>query len=93
MAEVLLAVVVDMVAGREDDGQRFEDDVLARLGKHGGTLERRLRTADAGSEVHLLRFTSRAGYEAFLADPDRLALRDKVGHAAPAARVLEVKDV
>lgn len=51
------------------------------------------RTADAGSEVHLIRFGDRAGYESFLADPERAAYRERLGDAAPATKVLEVHDV
>ena len=49
--------------------------MLALLGRHGGRLERRLRGTDGQTEVHVIRFDGRAGYESFLADPDRAALR------------------
>jgi hypothetical protein len=62
-------------------------------GGHGGRLERRLRTTDGRTEVHLLRFASRAGYESFLADPGRAAYRASLGDAVPVGRVLEVHGV
>ncbi|WBB65167.1 GNAT family N-acetyltransferase [Micromonospora sp. WMMD812] len=74
-------------------GQRYEDAVLALLGRHGGRLERRLRTDDGGTEVHVIRFVSRTGLETFLADPERVALRAALGDAAPVTRVLPVRDV
>ncbi|MCU7729181.1 hypothetical protein ODJ79_36165 [Actinoplanes sp. KI2] len=93
MTDLLLAVVVEMRDGAVAAGQRYEDEVLGLLGRHGGTLERRLRSGDGATEVQLIRFGAAAGLEDFLADPDRLALRAAVGEDAPAARVVEVRDV
>lgn len=91
--EVLLVAVVEMAPGHEADGQRYEDAVLELLDRHGGTVERRMRsTDDSATEVHVIRFRSRAGYESFLVDPDRLAHRDRLGDAAPTTRVIEVRD-
>ncbi|MEU4640035.1 GNAT family N-acetyltransferase [Micromonospora sp. NPDC023814] len=86
--------VVALVELPEAEGdRRYEDTVLGLLGRHGGRLERRLRTGDGHTEVHLIRFDTRDGYDAFLADPERVALRAALGDAAPAARVLEVHEV
>jgi hypothetical protein len=52
-----------------------------------------VRTGDGRTEVHLIRFASRHGYESFLADPERVALRATLGDAAPTTRVLEVHEV
>ncbi|MEV4532459.1 GNAT family N-acetyltransferase [Asanoa sp. NPDC049518] len=90
---LLLAAVVEFVEGRPETGQRYEDAVLALLGRHGGTLERRTRSSDGTAEVHLIRFTSRAGLESFMADPERLAHREAIGEAAPTTRVIEVFDL
>jgi hypothetical protein len=90
---LLLVAIVQMAAGHAEEGQTYEDFVLARLGQHDGVLERRTRTADGGTEVHLIRFSGRAGYESFLADPERAAYRDRLGVAAPTTKVLEVRDV
>jgi hypothetical protein len=87
---LLLVAVVEMAPGHVEAGRRYEDAVLALLGRHGGSVDRRLRTGDAATEVHLIRFRSRAGYDAFMVDPDRLALRAELGDAAPATRVIEV---
>ena len=93
MTDLLLAVVVEMRDGAVADGQEYEDAVLGLLGRHGGVLERRVRSVDGVTEVQLIRFAARAGLEAFMADPDRLARRGAVGDGAPAARVVEVRDV
>jgi len=91
--ELLLIAIVQMAPGGADQGREYEDFVLALLGQHGGALERRTRTPDAATEVHLIRFRSRTGYESFLADPQRAAYRERLGAAAPTTQVLEVQDV
>lgn len=90
---LLLVAIVQMAAGNAGAGQEYEDFVVARLTQHGGALEWRTRTMDSGTEVHLIRFSSRAGYESFLADPERVARRQQLGDAAPTTKVLEVRDV
>ena len=91
--ELLLVAIVEMAAGDPTVGQRYEDAVLALLDRHGGWIERRLRTEDSAAEVHIIRFRSRGGYESFMVDPDRLVLRDQLGEGVPTTRVLEVRDV
>ena len=90
---LLLVAVVEMAGGHAEAGRRYEDSVLALLGRHGGTLERRTRGTDGTTEVHLIRFASRAGLDSFMVDPDRLAHRAAIGDAAPTTRVIEVADV
>ncbi|MEG3635022.1 GNAT family N-acetyltransferase [Micromonospora palythoicola] len=92
-AVVRLVALVELPASAVEAGQRYEDTVLALLPRHGGRLERRLRTGDGGAEVHVIRFDTRAGYESYLADPERIALRVALGEAAPQTRVLEVHEV
>ncbi|MEU4367791.1 GNAT family N-acetyltransferase [Micromonospora chersina] len=92
-AGVLRVVALVDLSADPEAGRRYEDDVLALLGRHGGRLERRLRTGDGRTEVHVIRFAARAGYDAFLVDPERVALRAALGDAAPTTRVLDVHDV
>lgn len=91
--ELLLVAVVEMTPGHLAAGQRYEDAVLGLLDRHGGSLERRMRDLGSSTEVHVIRFRSRAGYESFMVDPDRLDHRDRIGEAAPTTRVLEVRDL
>jgi len=90
---LLLVAIVEMVAGQAEAGLRYEDAVLALLDRHGGSLERRTRSTDGTAEVHLIRFQSREGFEAFMVDPDRIAHRVHAGEAAPTTRVIEVVDL
>jgi hypothetical protein len=92
-AELLLIAIVEMAPGSAATGHKYEDTVLGLLDQHGGAVERRMRSMDSATEVHIIRFRSRAGYESFMADPDRLEYRDKIGDAAPTTRVLEVREL
>jgi hypothetical protein len=91
--ELLLVAIVEMAPGSAAAGQQYEDTVLGLLDRHGGSIERRMRSMDSATEVHIIRFRSIAGYESFTADPDRLDCRDRIGDAAPTTRVLEVRDL
>ena len=91
--ELFLVAIVEMAPGHAAAGQRYEDAVLELLNRHGGSVERRMRSTDSATEVHLIRFGSRAGYESFMVDPDRLWYRNRLGDAVPATRVLEVRDL
>ncbi|MET9799674.1 GNAT family N-acetyltransferase [Streptomyces sp. NPDC006368] len=82
-----LAVVLDHPADAADEALRYEEQALALLPRHGGRLERRLRTADGLSEVHLLAFPSQDAYRAYLADPERTP------DGRITARVLEVTEI
>ena len=90
--ELLLVAIVEMAPGHAEAGARYEDAVLELLDRHGGSLERRMRGTDSTTEVQLIRFGSRAGYESFMVDPDRLAHRERIGDAAPTTRVIEVRE-
>jgi hypothetical protein len=68
--------------------QRYEQAVLPLLPRHGGRLERRLRTPDGTTEVHVLSFASEDAYRAYLADPGRSVHRALLGGAEPVQRVV-----
>jgi len=91
--ELFLVAIVEMAPEHAAAGQRYEDAVLGLLERHGGSVERRMRGTDSATEVHLIRFRSRAGYESFLIDPERLDHRDRLGDAAPNTRVIEVREL
>jgi hypothetical protein len=87
---VNLVAVIDL--GVADTGRNYEDKVLGLLKRHGGRLERRLRSTDGLTEVHLLWFPSRVAYDEFLADPRRAEYRADWGDTAPTGRVIEVEE-
>ncbi|MBV1852610.1 hypothetical protein KUA19_20975 [Catellatospora sp. NEAU-YM18] len=90
---MFLVAVVEMAPGHFDAGREYEDAVLRLLSRHDGRVEQRLYSTDGATEVQTIRFASRAGYEAALVDPDRLALRAELGDAAPTTRVIEVREL
>jgi GNAT superfamily N-acetyltransferase/uncharacterized protein (DUF1330 family) len=88
-----LVAVVEAKADQARQVNAYEDAVLALLARHGGRLERQVRTEDGRTEVQIISFADRAGLDAFLADPERAALRDALGDVAPDARVIFADDV
>ncbi len=87
-----LAVVVDLAEDAVAPFDAYERRVLPLLDRHGGRLDRRLRTADGRTEVHLLSFADRDGYAAYLADPDRTAAGRLLDGLDVRRRLLEVTD-
>ncbi len=75
MIVLTLCVLLSAVPGREASLARYEDQVLALLGDHGGRLLARIRSADGPwTEVQLIEFVSERELESFQQDPRRLAL-------------------
>ena len=92
-APLTLALVVDLAADAVEPFAAYERRVLPLLARHGGRLDRRLRTTDGRTEIHLLSFADRAGYDAYLADPDRAAASRVLDGLDIDRRLLEVTDV
>jgi hypothetical protein len=90
---VTFVLLVDLPDGAAAAFERYESLVLPLLPRHGGRLERRMRTPDARSEVHVVSFADRAGYEAYRADPEREALREALAGTEVTQRLLEVRDL
>jgi hypothetical protein len=85
--------IVRIPAHGVDAFRRYEALVLPLLPRHGGLLERRLRTADGLTEVHVLSFPSRDAFGAYMRDPERqqhLALKES---SEASAELVEVVDV
>ena len=93
MSGITVLVVAHMPSGGVADFARYEDAVLPLLRDHGGELQRRLRSEDGTTEVHLVGFPSADAYVAYRADPRR----EEHAHllAASGARVTlhELRDV
>jgi hypothetical protein len=75
------------------DYQRYERAVLPVLADHGGRLERRLRTADALIEVHVVSFPSPAAFAAYRADDRCVAARPSLVASGAEVELLTVSDV
>jgi uncharacterized protein (DUF1330 family) len=79
--------------GREAALAAYEDQVLARLGEHGGRVLARLRGDGAGAaplEVQVIEFDSQAQLDAYLDDPRRTTLADQRDAAVARTEVFPV---
>lgn len=92
-ARFTLVMIAELGASAVEPFDAYEGRVLPLLDRHGGRLERRLRTADGRTEVHVLSFASRADFDTYRADPDRAALQPLLADLDIRQRVLEVHDV
>jgi uncharacterized protein (DUF1330 family) len=90
---MLIAMIADIEPASVELFRAYEEQVLALLERHGGRLERRLRTPDGTTEIHLVAFESQEGYDAYSDDPDRLRARATLTGAQITQRVLTVCDV
>jgi antibiotic biosynthesis monooxygenase (ABM) superfamily enzyme len=66
--------------GRETEFEAYESKVARIMARYDGVIERAIRVSAASEgsndpfEVHLLKFPSRARYDAYLDDPERRSL-------------------
>jgi uncharacterized protein (DUF1330 family) len=90
---VTFVMIADIPPGAESAFARYESLVLPLLARHGGRLERRLRTDDALNEVHIVSFESEDGYTSYIADQERQSHRAELGGADVVQRLLKVHDV
>lgn len=92
-SRVTFVVVADVPEGGQTAFRQYEDLVLPLLARHGGRLERRLRTGDGLTEVHVVSFDDDAGYRAYLAEPERLVHKPLLEGVDVVQRLLRVSDV
>jgi hypothetical protein len=81
-----------------DAASAYEDDVLPLLAAHGAEVLYRGRRRPGEDpelplEVHLLRFPSRAAYDAYLVDPARRERLERHGEVFSAKTVVELDTV
>ncbi len=94
MSEGLLFVLIAHIPPHGIESfNAYEDRVLPLLGEHGGVLQRRLRSDDGGTEVHLVWFPSSAAFEAYRADPRRAELAPLMAASEAGLELLSMRDV
>ena len=76
-----------------DAFRRYEEAVLKLLKDHEGSLQRRLRTEDGLTEIHVIWFPSRPHLDAYRDDPRSAAHAGLFAAAGAATEVLMVQDV
>jgi hypothetical protein len=73
--------------------QCYESAVLPLLADHGAVLERRLRSADGCTEVHLTRFPSAVAFTGYRDDPRREAQQRLLRGSGAEIELHELHDV
>jgi len=89
---MLLIQTVHIPAAGVEAFEAFEREVLPLLPRHGGVLERRLKTDDGCIEVHIVSFPSHEALESYLVDPDRRRHLHLLHTSGAVAELLEVAD-
>lgn len=83
--------------GQEAAFDAFEREAAQIMARHGGRIERALRTSGQGAEapyeVHLVSFPDVAASDSYAGDPDTLALRASREKIIVRTEVVEVEDV
>lgn len=79
--------------GGHDAFLAYESAVLPLLLDHGGRLDRRLRSLDERTEVHLLSFADDTGLATYRADPRRAAAAHLLAASGATVELLPVADV
>ena len=92
MQRLTLVMVADVPPAAVSAFEEYEALVLPLLARHGGRLERRLRSEEATSEVHVVSFASQDGYDAYVADGDRQVHGRLLQGLGIVQRVLRVAD-
>jgi aminoglycoside 6'-N-acetyltransferase len=73
--------------------QEYETRVLPLLAAHGGVLERRLRSEDGLTEVHLVSFASPDRFVRYRDDPRRLAEAPTLERSGARSELYELHDM
>ena len=89
---MLRLVTIDLAGAELALFKSFEAKVLQLVPKYGGRLEMRVRALDNSSETHLLYFPDAQSYEAYRADPARVAALVEWERSGAKSTVIEVAE-
>jgi hypothetical protein len=90
---LVYVLVIHLPADGVESFQRYEAAVLPLLSDHHGRLERRLRSADERTEVHLVSFPSAEHFESYRDDPRRAEQSHLLDEAHARIELYELIDV
>jgi hypothetical protein len=90
---VVYVLVIHLPADGVESFQRYEAAVLPLLADHQGHLDRRLRSADERTEVHLVSFPSAEHFENYRNDPRRAEQSHFLDQANARIELYTVSDV
>ncbi|MGR0160703.1 hypothetical protein [Paenarthrobacter nitroguajacolicus] len=89
-----LCVLLWAAEGSEEALSRYEDTVLALVPKHGGRVISRVRSLSDGDgplEVQVIHMADESALQAYMQDPERLALADVHRDAVARTELLKVE--
>ena len=82
--------------GQEAEFEAYERDAARIMARHGGRIERAIRTSghgvDAPFEVHIVSFPSRAAADSHANDPDATALRQRRAEIIARTEIIEGRE-
>jgi hypothetical protein len=90
---ILYALIVRIPEQGADVFQEYEARVLPLLSEHGGVLQRRVRSEDRMTEIHLVGFPSQAVFDAYRDDPRRSDCAPLMVSSGAVLELLRVEDV
>jgi uncharacterized protein (DUF1330 family) len=90
---ITYALLVRLPVTGVEKFEQYERRVLPLLDDHGGRLERRLRSPDRLTEIHIVEFESREAFAGYREDPRRAEQAHLLGESGAAIELLEVDDV
>jgi len=93
MGRVVYVLVIHIPADGVQIFQRYESAVLALLPDHQGRLDRRLRSEDQRTEVHLVTFPSVEHFESYRNDPRRAEQSHLLETSGARIELYDVADV
>lgn len=92
-SEITYALLVKLPVTWVDAFEDYERRVLPLLDGHDGRLERRLRSPDRLTEIHIVSFASREAFAGYRDDPRRVEHAHMLAESGASIEVLEVDDV
>ena len=90
---MVYVLIIYLPADGVETFQRYEAAVLPLLADHQGSLDRRLRSADQLTEVHLVSFSSAEQFESYRNDPRRAEQSHLLDESRARIELYEVTDV
>ena len=90
---MVYVLVIHLPADGVESFQRYEDAVLPLLSDHLGRLDRRLRSADERTEVHVVSFPSVEHFESYRNDLRRAEQSHLLQEAHARIELYELTDV
>jgi hypothetical protein len=90
---VLFALVARVPADGIAEFEAYEGRVLSVLAEHGGRLERRLRSGDHETEIHIVSVPTADAFAAYVADPRRVEHAPLLARSGASIELIEVEDV